>query len=245
VRPVCDGRVVSERGSASETSGDGFTIRCYMPDGSLSNLYVTYNHIQAGTVENLLGLDVRLNTELGLNVYQYTDRQGNIVAPHLHLEVFYTQVANNLRLNPLLFFGTTVPGIEMFYRPRNDVPEDQQAYDYYPVDSVANGEEKRFEWWPYDQIDRPRSDRRWYSETAADYRYEDYDLNISTANNEWAVSGDLEDVSSEQPWDRIASQNGSPIGLQDIDNAQIEWPAQDRLMLSVGSVLQRMRELTP
>jgi hypothetical protein len=258
VRPVCDGRVVSERGSASETSGDGFTIRCYMQDGSLSNLYVTYNHIQFGTVGSLVGREVRLNTQLGLNVFQYfyqtTDREGNpvtkIVAPHLHLEIFYTRVANNLRLNPLLFFATTIPRIDLFYRPRPTVPDEEQPYDYYPVDGINDmGQTMAFEWAPFDQIDpldRSNPQVRGYSATRDEYQRQDYDLAIPTADNdEWAVSGDTPGQSSEQPWSRVLTQSGTQNGLQDIQNPMIEWPGQGRLILSLQTVLERMRALTP
>ncbi len=190
VRPVCDGRIVSEGGSASETSGDGFTIRCYMPDGSLSNLYVTYNHIQAGTVGNLLGIEVRLNTTLGLNVFQYTyqsaDSEGNpvtkIVAPHLHLEVFYhrgpdfsPETSSTIRLNPLLFFSHMLVQL---------ISDSKMGY-YYPTGSYTDtGEEKRYEWDDYDTDDPGDI----YALRLAYVRNdpeapEDYDLGIDPVHN--------------------------------------------------------------
>jgi hypothetical protein len=229
-----------------------------MQDGSLSNLYVTYNHIQFGTVGSLVGREVRLNTQLGLNVFQYfyqtTDREGNpvtkIVAPHLHLEIFYTRVANNLRLNPLLFFATTIPRIDLFYRPRPTVPDEEQPYDYYPVDGINDmGQTMAFEWAPFDQIDpldRSNPQVRGYSATRDEYQRQDYDLAIPTADNdEWAVSGDTPGQSSEQPWSRVLTQSGTQNGLQDIQNPMIEWPGQGRLILSLQTVLERMRALTP
>ena len=96
---------------------------------------------------------------------------------------------------------------------------------------------------PPDEIDRPRTDRRDYSRTAADYDLEDYDLSIGESNDEKVISGDMPGTSTEQPWDRIETQNGSPAGLQDIQNEQIEWPTRDSLVLSLGNLLHPMREL--
>ena len=75
---------------------------------------------------------------------------------------------------------------------------------------------------------------------------EDYDLDIAAENNnEWTVSGDIPGETSEQPWDCVFSQDGSVVGLQVIHNAEIEWPARERLILSMGELLHKMREVVP
>ena len=49
----------------------------------------------------------------------------------------------------LLFLASTIRGIDLFYHSRTDVPEDEEPYDYYPVDSVNDlGQVEAFEWDP-------------------------------------------------------------------------------------------------
>jgi len=140
VVPICDGEVISLNGTTGGNTGSGVVIRCFSPDGSYSNIYVSYNHLQdTGDLE--AGQLVGAGSQHSLNTFQYT---GNTDV-HLHLELFFDRdgnLDNAIRLNPLIFFNASV---------REVIVSVLEAY--YPDISTDIGDDRRFEWEPADTDD--------------------------------------------------------------------------------------------
>lgn len=140
VVPICDGIVWRETPTTGPNTGQGLVIRCFSSEGSMSNTYLSYNHLE-DVGDQRQGALVLNGTEIGLNTYQYAGND----TPHLHLEVLLDldgNIDNAVRVNPLLLF-------------------EEHAADYitalmdayYPDTSTVQGNESRFEWAPVDRID--------------------------------------------------------------------------------------------
>jgi hypothetical protein len=184
IRAVCDGLVYAVSDPLSTGTGRRLSLRCTAPDGSLSNLYVVYNHLRdrVSDTEFSGGEWVSAGDILGgLRVFPYVTTTG-VTPPHLHLEVFYhrgpdfsPETSSTIRLNPLLFFSHMLVQL---------ISDSKMGY-YYPTGSYTDtGEEKRYEWDDYDTDDPGDI----YALRLAYVRNdpespEDYDLGIDPVHN--------------------------------------------------------------
>jgi Tol biopolymer transport system component len=152
IRIICDGIITSHRASAGAGTGSGFTVQCFAPEGSQSNIYITYNHLDPvvlneNTAPSILPLGdvVRAGTELAIPVIQY-GTPPNEAAPHLHIEAFFGQpnTIDSIRINPLLLFSEQ--------RVTEMLSIIQSYYPLAYIDDVT-GLPAMFEWSPTDTID--------------------------------------------------------------------------------------------
>jgi Tol biopolymer transport system component/SH3-like domain-containing protein len=150
ILPICDGIVVSLNGSTGSGTGAGFTQRCFTPEGSLSNLYLTYNHLRdTGSLrlkdDNDSPFIVTVGSpDFNLFAFQYPGND----TPHLHLEVFYStdeNLSNAIRINPLILFD----------QPRTDFVLELMG-PYYPFSNFQpDPANVRYEWLPLETVDPP------------------------------------------------------------------------------------------
>jgi hypothetical protein len=183
IRAVCDGLVYAVSDPLSTGTGRRLSLRCSAPDGSLSNLYVVYNHLRVHVSDTEFsgGEWVSAGDFLeGLRVFPYATSKG-VTAPHLHLEIFYhrgpyfsPETPSTTRLNPLLFFS---PKLVEQISTRMD--------PYYPTGSYTDlGEERRYEWDDYDTLDPGDVYGVRMAYVRDDpYAPEDYDLGIDPIHN--------------------------------------------------------------
>lgn len=144
--PICDGRVVKqETDEETDHTGARITFQCFTPEGSRSNIYVRYSHLEniGNRAEGwyVLAGESGGAEGLGWNAYQY---EGNDF-PHLHMEVMFDldgYLADAIRINPLLLFDANRAQVIM-----------ARMGAYYPDVSNVSKEDRRFEWGPPDTID--------------------------------------------------------------------------------------------
>jgi murein DD-endopeptidase MepM/ murein hydrolase activator NlpD len=135
---LCDGIIVPGRtsrgGSAGDNAGDGLSLRCFADDPNetdndglrnISNIVVVYNHLtlaagidvaQSGGPYQIVRAGDVIATTAG-----YTMRSGNVVRPHLHLELFlaygYQASSYGIQLNPRLMFESPMSRPEREQQP--------------------------------------------------------------------------------------------------------------------------------
>jgi hypothetical protein len=232
IQIVCDGVIVNHRPSAGSSTGAGFTLRCYAADGSLSNIYMVYNHL----TDNLPPLNARLvtGTDLETRAIQY----GTNATPHLHLEAFILS-GREIRLNPILLFD--IDSFSRFYYGTGD---------YYPYANFSEipSNVLLFEWPPVDKIDPDPtpvfSDWTNYpGYTQGQSRqtsFQDMDLGISPGDfTPFIPVADTVPVSpvTPIPWRRTDHIN--PNGIQDIDIPGPEWLG-DYFIFTVSDLINRL-----
>lgn len=141
--PVCSGVLISLSGTTGEDTGAGFVMRCFAAEGSLSNIYVSYNHLRDVTefvaMSSWLNEPIEIGQDYGLYAFPYPNNN----SVHLHLEVFFDRdgnLTNGIRLNPLMLFTD---------EPRTATID--ESGPYYPIGGSKT--KSQFEWAPPDTED--------------------------------------------------------------------------------------------
>ena len=241
VRTICPSVVVSHNGSAGAGTGSGITFRCYTPEGSRSNIFVTYNHLYPYSSETLPALGtqyfagIELRTRDGsvpIPVYQYGNAP-NEAAPHLHIEMFYRDAEHNFRINPLLFFGADIgPQIQRL------------MYNYYPIDDSGEETYRLFEWPPPDTIDpsiRPNfaDGANGYTEDQSlESNFQDFDLGIEPGElGAWTIVADMLPPADINilVWRRLDQG-----GIQDIDTEGPEFLDDTFIVLTLSELIEEI-----
>jgi Tol biopolymer transport system component len=241
---VCTGVVTEVITTATivQNSGGKVTVRCYSEDGSRSNLYVQYNHLDAASPLPVSGIT---RFEVDQSMLFRVHQSANVPFPHLHMEVYYRRNSINIRLNPILVFEEDIlnsmrSNIGNYY-PIDDLPSRNQSPQQTPMPL------RLYEWLPFDQVDAvipvgATPDGM----TAAQALLGRPDTDLGILPNQLTLILPAGDVIPPAPnnlqiWSRLPSQGGATNGIQDIyTTLGPDW-LNNYVYLTVDALLLAMR----
>jgi Tol biopolymer transport system component len=176
VQAICDGVIVEHISTIETGTGAAFILQCFAPEGSRSNIYITYYHLDSQSTLPPIDNRYEAGSNFNVPVFQYGDPP-NQAAPHLHLEVFfgYPNTVDSIRLNPVLLLSNAIT-TDFISRMGN----------YYPIDDL-NPLLLLFEWSPADIVDpNPLPAFSSYygfsQETSTSPNFQDMDLGINAGD---------------------------------------------------------------